>query len=118
VEGFLSSLVRGFLLRLPYLLVCIAGLAVLALRWSRHPRSSLFAAIGLAVLLVSSLITVFAYDLVSIVVNRQQMPFDRVEWVYTAMSFLFFLLDAVGLGLVVAAVLAERPRSVGVQGKA
>lgn len=109
---------RALLLRLPFLLVCVAGMAVLALRWSRHGKSSLLAVLGLAILLVSSLITAFAYDLVNIVVNRQQLPFDRVQWVYTAMSFLFFLLDAVGLGLVVAAVLAERPRTVEVQGAA
>lgn len=108
MDDFLESTVRGLGIRLPYLLVLVGGLVVVLMRWSRHPRASLMALLGIAVLLLSSLATLVVYDLVSMAMNRWQWPMERAELLFTATSFLVFTVDAVGVALLLAAVFRER----------
>ena len=108
---FVSNAMQGVLIRLPFLLVCLAGVVLVGLRWSRHPRTSLLAVLGLVVLILSALGTTVAFQLVGIMMNRGTVPFERAEWIYNATSFLFYGLDAVGVGLLVGAFLS-RPRDV------
>ena len=109
MDDFLQMAVRGLGIRLPFLLVCAGGLAVVLMRWSRHPRASLLALLGIGVLLVSSLATIVVYDLVSLAMNRWQWPMERASMLYTATSFIAFTVDAVGMGLLLAAVFRDRP---------
>ena len=108
MEGFLSSVVEGLALRLPFLLVCVAGIAIVGLRWSRHPRASLLALAGLVVLLLSTLGTSVVYDLVNRFASREMWTPERMTTIYRAISFLFFTLDAIGVGLLAAAVVTGR----------
>lgn len=110
MEGFLENVVRGLIVRAPFLIVCIGGLALVALRWSRHPRSSILAALGLGTLLVSTLVSVVIYDLIGRLISRSQ-AFERAELIYSATSFLMYTMDAAGVALIVAAFLRRRSPS-------
>ncbi|MFN2419987.1 MAG: hypothetical protein ABR527_01200 [Gemmatimonadota bacterium] len=50
MDGILTSLMKSLAMRMPFLLVCIAGLALVAIRWRRHPRASLLALLGVVAL--------------------------------------------------------------------
>jgi hypothetical protein len=45
----------------PLVLVCLLGLIFAIIRWRRHPRVSLFAGLGCALLLVSSIVGSLAF---------------------------------------------------------
>jgi hypothetical protein len=109
MEDFVSNAMKGVLMRLPFLLVLAAGIVLIGLRWARHPRTSLLAVLGLVVLLLSSLGTTVAFQLVGMMMNRGTVPFERAEWVYNATSFFFMVLDAIGVGLLVGALLTRPP---------
>ncbi len=108
MDDFLSNAVRGLGIRLPYILICVAGLVVALMRWSRHPRTSLLALLGSATLLLSSLATIVVYDLVSLAINRWAMAMERAETLFTATSFVAFTVDAIGVALLLVAVFRER----------
>ncbi len=109
MADFLEHVLRGLGVRLPFLLVCVGGLVLVTIRWSRQPRASLMALLGLAVLLVSSLATIVAFDLVARATNNWGWAMDRVDMLFTATSFLFYAVDAVGVALLVVAVYRGKP---------
>ena len=104
MDDLFQNVARGLGIRLPFLLVLVGGLAVVLMRWSRHPRVSLLALLGIAVLMVSSLATIVVYDLVSMAINRWQWPMERASMLYTATSFIAFTVDAIGVAFLLAAV--------------
>jgi hypothetical protein len=52
---------RTFLPQVPLVLVCLLGLILAGIRWRRHLRVSLFAGLGCALLLVSSVVGSLAF---------------------------------------------------------
>lgn len=108
MDDFLANAVRGLGIRLPYILVCVAGLVVALMRWSRHPRTSLLTLLGSAILLVSSLATIVVYDLVSLAINRWEVAMEQASTLFTATSFVAFTVDAIGVGFLLAAVFRKR----------
>ena len=108
MEGFLSSVLEGLALRLPFLLACAAGIALVALRWRRHPKASLLALLGLAALVLSSLGSSVVYDLINRFAMRGAWDPGRMTTVYRAVSFLFYLVDAIAVGLLAVAVVTDR----------
>ena len=102
---------KSLAMRMPFLLVCIAGLALVAIRWRRHPRASLLALLGVVALFLSSLGTLLAYEALPRWMIRWQGAAERGELVYSTVNVLFFTIDALGLGLLLAAVFAERSRN-------
>lgn len=107
MEDFLTSTLKSLAIRLPFLLVCVAGLVLIGLRWNRHPRTSLLAFLGTAVLLVSSLVTSVIYDLISRMMNRFEWSFEHASTIFTTTSFVFFVFDALGVGLLLVAILRQ-----------
>jgi hypothetical protein len=110
MDDFVSNAMQGLLIRVPYLVVCLAGAVLVGMRWSRDPRAALLALLGLAVLFLSSIGTTFAFQLVGMWLSRGTVPFDRAEWFYNGTSFFFYLLDAIGVGFLVAALVYRSRR--------
>jgi hypothetical protein len=110
VEEILASLLKALAQRLPFLLVCIAGIALVVVRWRRSPRASLLALLGLATFLISSLGALFVYEALPRWIVRWQASPERASLVYSTASVLFYAIDGLGLALLLAAVFAERAR--------
>jgi hypothetical protein len=83
-----------------FLLPAVGGLIIALFTWTRHPRVSLFAAIGCVMLILGSMVTV-GYQVLAI-----QGGFDRS--VFEALSLLASLLRMVGFCLILAAVFVDR----------
>jgi hypothetical protein len=97
---FLSSVAR----QLPEIAVVVAGLVVVLGRKADHPKASSLAALGLAVFLASGLGGAAFYALAPSLAARPA----GLGALFAAAGFGFSLLRACGLGLLVAAVVAER----------
>lgn len=98
--AFFSSVAR----QLPELAVIVAGLVVVLGRKPAHPRASNLAAAGLAVALAAGLGGAAFYSLAPTLASAP----GAIGAVYAVAGFVFSALDAAALGLLVAAVVAER----------
>jgi uncharacterized membrane protein len=109
-ENILENVLRMLLVRVPLLLVAGAGLLMALVRWRRHPTASLWAMLGMLVLLFVVFGEVVYYtfmprlfpELYHIDERRQFFDFFFLS------SLVWLFLDAVGVGLVVAAVFSDR----------
>jgi len=88
---------------LPLLLVLIGGIVWAAMLWRRAPKAAMLAMAGLVIMLVSLIasVTITAY----IISNRTVAAASPALQIS---GFAFGIARAVGLGLVVAAVFANR----------
>ncbi|MHB1045486.1 MAG: hypothetical protein ACYC4P_05695 [Thermoanaerobaculia bacterium] len=99
--AFFSSVAR----QLPELVVIVVGFVVVLGRKPSHPRASRLAAAGLAVALATSVGGAAFYSLAP---TFSSSP-GTLGALFTVAGFAFSALDAAALGLLVAAVVAERP---------
>ena len=97
---FFSSIAR----QLPTIVVVVVGLVVVLGRKASHPKASNFAALGLVVLLLSGLGSAAFYALAPTLVQGA----GGLAVVYTLSGLVFSLVHACGVGLLVAAVIADR----------
>jgi len=98
--AFFSSVGR----QLPEIAVVVVGLVLVLGRKAAHPKASRLAAAGLAVFLGAGLAGAFFYALAPTLVRSAA----AVSAVYAVAGFGFSVLRAGGLGLLVAAVVADR----------
>ncbi len=98
--SFFSSVAR----QLPMVVVVVIGLVVVLGRKPSHPKASNLAALGLAVLLLSGLGSAAFYALAPSLVYGP----EGLAAIITVSGVAFALFHACGLGLLVAAVLADR----------
>ena len=98
--SFLSSVAR----QLPEIVVVVVGLVVVLGRKADHPKASSLAALGLAVFLASGLAGAAFFTLAPSLAARPA----GLGALFAIAGFGFSLLDACGLGLLVAAVVADR----------
>lgn len=99
--SFLSSVAR----QLPEIAVVVVGLVVVLGRKASHPRASNLAALGLAVVLLSGLAGAAFYALAPSLVRNP----GGLASLFAVAGAGFSLLQACAVGLLVAAVVADRP---------
>ena len=99
--SFFSSVAR----QLPTIVVVVVGLVLVLGRKASCPKASNLAALGLVVLLLSSLGSAAFYALAPSLVKGP----GGLAAVFTVSGLVFSLVHASGLGLLVAAVVADRP---------
>lgn len=92
----------------PMLLVYVGGMVLAALWWRRAPRAAAFAMTGLVLMLFVTIgsTAVHAY----FVTNRAAATSATFGMTLSVIGLASGILRAVGMGLVVAAVFAGRPR--------
>lgn len=98
--SFFSSVAR----QLPTIVVVVVGLVVVLGRKASHPKASNLAALGLVVLLLSGLGSAVFYALAPTLVQGA----GGLAVAFTVSGLVFSLFHACGLGLLVAAVIADR----------
>ena len=99
--SFFSSVAR----QLPTIGAVVVGLVVVLGRKASHPKASNLAALGLIVLLLSGVGSAAFYALAPSLVDGA----GGLAAVFTVSGLVFSLFHACGLGLLVAAVVADRP---------
>lgn len=98
--GFFSAVARA----LPEIVVIVTGLVVVLSRRASHPKASARAALGLAILLAGRVASAAFYAAVPALAAGAA----SIASIYAAAGLVFSLLHASALGLLVAAVVAER----------
>lgn len=98
--SFFSSVAQ----QLPTIVVVVVGLVVVLGRKANHPKASNLAALGLVVLLLSGLGSAVFYALAPSLVFGAA----GLAAIITVAGAVFSLFHACGLGLLVAAVVADR----------
>jgi hypothetical protein len=96
--SFFSTVARA----LPEVVVIVAGLVVVLGRRAIHPKASARAALGLAILLAGRLASAAFYA------GAPALAGASLAALYAAAGLVFSLLHAAALGLLVAAVVADR----------
>lgn len=102
----LSNILGGLLSQLPVLAVLLVGVLLAVTRWSRHPRASALLLAGLGVQLILGLLGVGLNALVPWLAAMRSGA--RIALLLGAYNVVRSLISAVGWGLVIAAVFAER----------
>ncbi len=102
----LSSLLGGLLAQLPVLAVLLVGLLLVIMRWGRHPRASALLVAGLAIHLVVGLLALGLNAMLPWLAGS--IPGARVGVILQLVTVVRSLISAVGWGLVLAAVFADR----------
>ena len=97
---FFSSIAR----MLPEIAVIVAGFVVVLGRKASHPKASNLAAAGLAIALGGRLLSALSFGLVP---TLGAAPVS-LAWIYSALGLVFSLVHAGAIGLLVAAVVADR----------
>lgn len=101
--------VNMFARRSPVILVAGAGLIFALVRWKRHPRVSLMAALALFLYFVRlTLFAIFNYYLPNLFAGVFHVSDQGVSWAYTVFFFFEDLAFAGILILLVAAAFSQR----------
>jgi hypothetical protein len=100
--GDLTSLILLLLRKSPLLLVLLAGLIMMFVRWKRHPRASLLGAIATALYILEILVFSFIY------LPSMFMRFGSRDWIYTFIQIADDLVYAGILILLVSAAFSDR----------
>jgi hypothetical protein len=98
----------GLLVSSPVYVVLIVGIVIAAARWSRHPRVSLLAVSGMAILLLFDVVWMLLNPWLQIVLIRQGVMTARLGFIFGLVSFAASLVRALGWGLVLAALFTGR----------
>ena len=108
-QSQLAQLLESLLTQLPSLITLLVGIVAVFLRWKRHPTVSLVLAAALVWMLVHLLAFSVVYTYLPNVV-RSSAIFLRpsLDFIYTAVGFVFNLLLAVGFALLLTAIFIKR----------
>jgi hypothetical protein len=103
----LASLVTA----IPTLLVDVALIAIAVSRWNRHPRVSMLAAFSGGLLFVLDLLGRAFFTILPLKMHETGRSTADLSVVYAVAGGASSLLHAIAMGLLIAAVFAERPGS-------
>jgi hypothetical protein len=98
----------GLLMSAPVYIIWIAGIVIAAVRWSRHPRVSLLAISGLAILLVREVVATLLNPWLQITLVHRGIAMGRLSVIFGLVVLMGSLIRALGWGLVLAALFTKR----------
>ena len=112
LDADLLQLLRDLLTQLPSLLILLVCFTIAIVRWKRHPKASLIAALGLAAIFFQGLFYTIAY----FVINRLVVGsggYQEHLGLYNRLALLSNFLFAIGLGTLLTAVFIGRRQRLG-----
>jgi hypothetical protein len=112
------TILTQYVIKIPYFAVLVVGIVLAFSRWDRHPQVSLFALIGLGILLVQGLVGGFLNVWLPMRITSGGMSVANMGWLMSARNLLSALLAAVAHGFLVAAIFRGRPFSAEPEGLA
>jgi hypothetical protein len=107
----MTVLFSQVLMTVPMLIVYVGGMILAGVWWRRATRPAMLAMAGLGLMLLSTLGSSLAT--VYLIQSRGPSSMAAMGQAIAIMNGCFMLLRAIGLGLLIAAVFAGRPRELG-----
>jgi small-conductance mechanosensitive channel len=96
-------------MQLPVLIVCLVGIVLALVFWSRSPMVSAFVLISASLLLLVSIAYLFASPTVLNASSKEGWTSERTALIVGAISVVYTVIRAAGLGLLLAAAFTGRP---------
>ncbi|HEX2981504.1 MAG TPA: hypothetical protein VHO48_14650 [Anaerolineaceae bacterium] len=106
-----TNVLLGLIPVVPLALVWLAGIVYAAVTWKRHPRVSLLAVLGLIIMALATLAGTTSNYLPLLIHARTGQDFGRLGGIVFVINIGIALVQALGLGLVLAAAFAGRKRN-------
>jgi len=100
--------VVGILMASPAILVALVGSLLVVLRWRRHPRASALALVAFLIYLFTSILFPIVYAVLPALLIERAWSTSSYSILYRGLAFFHYLVEAVALALLLAAVFAGR----------
>lgn len=114
----LMAVLTALLGMAPVLLAYVVGIAIAVSKWNAHPRVAMYAASGMGLLLITSVVARILFTVLPIRMRADGMSSAQLGPLLTGMGVVSGLFHAVGVGLMIGAIFVDRgaasepPRSV------
>lgn len=105
MEDSVVSIVTGLGIRAPVCIFCLAGIAMAAIRWQRHPKVSLWVEVGLFLIFMSFTGSAIVFGVLGQIIAATQV---RPDIAYQGVAFCSITLDALGMTFLLVAAFVER----------
>lgn len=106
-DTILPTLV-SYLMQLPIFLVWLVGFVLAFVYWGRYPRVSLLTLIGLTIFLIETLANTYLSLWLPIMLSQRGITTAQIGVILTGKGIVTALVDAIGWGLIVAAIFSGR----------
>ena len=110
-SSLLPAVLGSIASSLPQLLALFVALIIAMTRWNKWPTVSMYVAAGAGVMLITTLISRVAFTVLPITWNQSGISAADMSLRFTAMSLVTGVVNAIGLGLWIAAAYAQREPS-------
>ena len=107
MEALLPAL-AAIAMATPVIIVWVIGIAMALSRWRRHPRVSLFALIGCAVMVVITIVSRFLTISLPAMMAHRGWTFSQLGPIFTAIGVVTSLISAGAWALVICAIFGWR----------
>ena len=110
MNGWVWNIVSRLAFIVPYVLVWVGGAAFALSRRERHPKASMLAAGGCAILVFSTLVSTGMQLAVQYFMLEVSGSYEYLGWAYTIIAIGDTMTGCLGNGLLIAAVFVDRVR--------
>jgi hypothetical protein len=104
----LTQVLYSFISQIPSFITILVCLILCVVRWKRHPKVSLVLVIALVLLLAHIVIFAFVYPFVPSLITTPS-DYKTRETVFLVISFMYNLMLAVILGVILLGIFMQRP---------
>ena len=105
-----TAMLMQFAWLIPYLIVCLVGIILALNNWTRKPAAAMLTVVALLLLLVCAL-SGTVLSMLPMVLIRKGWPPSQINVLMGAFGMIRILLEAGGIGLLLAAIFPRENRS-------
>jgi len=106
MSNLFSFILSSYLVIIPVLIIWVIGLIIAIARWSRHPRVSMFATIGLILFILRALVSPW----ISLLIQQSEISFTQMGIRFSIFNVASAVVAAVGWIFILMAVFGGRSR--------
>ena len=107
-SGSIITTLATYLAQSPIFLVWIAGIVLASVRWSQHPRVSLLTVIALAIMLVTSLVSIYLNVQLPLLMADWGWGYSQIGLFFTIKGFIQAIIDTIAFVLLLMAIFGGR----------
>ncbi|MFN8459910.1 MAG: hypothetical protein U0401_35560 [Anaerolineae bacterium] len=106
-ESIITTL-TSYLAQSPIFLVWLVGIVLAGVRWSQHPKVSLLTIIALAVMLLTSLVSIYLNVQIPLLMTDWGWDYSQISLFFMIKGFVQAAIDTVAFVLLFMAIFGER----------
>lgn len=107
----ITQAVRELAQQLPSLITILVCIVVVITRWKRHPKVSLLALIGLALLFLHGPVFILIYAWVPSLLIKSTYTSEEISYVFLVLGVIHNSIRAIAFAPLLAAIFIRRPQA-------